>query len=201
MRHPLAAPSQRVVRCLVSLILLTFSVPALAQESQPPAIRDAIARAFQLNAGDVLPAKAGRHEHESPEATSLGIVHGSFRVQPEARDSNSPHRFFDRTNVTLTVVEIGAMLADGATTQHGLKKYPGSREGNPLARPFVNAGWPGMIAGGAMVVSGEVGLRYLLHRKGHHRWERWIPVFIIADSTIEAIHNAAVLSRASSEAR
>ena len=88
------------------------------------------------------------------------------------------------------------MLADGITTQNLLNRYPTeAREANPLARPFVNAGWPGMIAGGAMVVSTEVALRYLLHRKNHHRLERWLPAYFIVDSSIAAIHNAVVLSQ------
>jgi hypothetical protein len=70
-----------------------------------------------------------------------------------------PHRFVDTTSVTLTGIEIGVMLADGITTQNLLNKYPTeAQEANPLARPFVNAGWPGMIAGGAMVVSADMAL-------------------------------------------
>jgi hypothetical protein len=141
-----------------------------------PSIRAAIARSFE------------------PDERSIGIRGLGARKQEPKPEIAPPHRFFDRANVTLTAVEVGVMLADGATTQYGLRNHPGSREANPLARPFVNAGWPGMIAGGAMVVSGEVGLRYLLHRKNHHRWERWIPVFVIADSALGAIHNAIVLS-------
>ena len=62
----------------------------------------------------------------------------------------SSHRFFDRTNIALTVVESGALIADGIYTQRGLRRYPDtSRELDPIARPFVSRGWPGQIAGGA----------------------------------------------------
>jgi hypothetical protein len=111
--------------------------------------------------------------------------------------SPTPHRFFDRTNIALTVIESGALLADGIYTQRGLSRYPEtSREVDPLARPFVAGGWPGQIAGGALVVSADVGLRYLLHRKKRHRLERLVPLILIVYGTAGAIHNARELRRA-----
>jgi hypothetical protein len=105
----------------------------------------------------------------------------------------SPHRFFDSLNITLTGIEVGALLADGITTQHLLQADPYhlvSYEADPIARPFVYAGWSGQIAGGALVVSAEVGLRYLLHRKNHHRFERLLPLGLTMYGAVGAIHNA-----------
>jgi hypothetical protein len=104
-----------------------------------------------------------------------------------------PHRFFDAVNLALAGAEVGALLADGITTQRALNRCPTvCSEANPLARPFVDAGWPGQIAGGTAVLAAAVGLQYLLHRKGHHRWERSFPVVLITYSTTSAIHNARV---------
>jgi len=114
-----------------------------------------------------------------------------------ASDEQPPHKFFDRTNVALTVLESGALLADGIYTQRGLRRYPDtSREADPLARPFVSRGWPGQIIGGTLAVGADVSLRYWLHRKKHHRLERLVPLILITYGTVGAIHNARELRRA-----
>lgn len=127
---------------------------------------------------------------------------GDIRVA-QAQNSAPPpaqepcHKFFDRTNITLTVIESGALLVDGIYTQRGLRRYPEtSREADPLARPFVSRGWPGQIVGGTLVVSADVGLRYWLHRKKRHRLERLVPLILITYGTAGAIHNARELRRA-----
>ena len=105
--------------------------------------------------------------------------------------SHPPHRFDDSVNVTLAGVEVGALLADGISTQHALNRCPTvCSEADPLARPFVEAGWTGQIAGGTLFVAAEVGLRYLLHRTSHHRVERVLPLVLITYATASAIHNA-----------
>ena len=105
------------------------------------------------------------------------------------------HKFFDSLNVSLMVAESGALLADGATTQYGLNHF-GGHEADPFARPFVEHGWPGMIAGGALFIGAEVGVRYLLHKHDHHRMERWLPTFVIAYGATGAIYNATQIHKA-----
>ena len=110
-----------------------------------------------------------------------------------------PHRFFDVKNIALTGLESGALLADGMYTQRALKQYPEFfREADPIARPFVMRGWPGQIAGGALFVGGDVVLRYLLHRKNHHRLERVLPLVLTVYGTIGAVHGARELRRVES---
>lgn len=116
--------------------------------------------------------------------------------EPAAPPACESHRFFDSLNVVLIGIEAGALLADGATTQYALRHY-GGRETDPLARPFVSAGWPGQIAGGTMLVSAEVGIRYLLHKHHHHRLERVIPWLVIGYGAAGAIHNAHAMAEAS----
>ena len=185
-RRSLIVLSKRSAWCVVgAVVVLLSSASVRGQETPEPleaagGLRDAIASGPSLDVGP-----SGRHQ-------------GGAQGNPEQLNVrlSIPHRFFDATNWTLTGIEIGAMLADGITTQYGLHEYPTEvGEANSLARPFVNAGWPGMIAGGAMVVSAEVTLRYLLHRKNHHRLERWLPAYFIVDSSIGAIHNAVVDSQ------
>lgn len=109
---------------------------------------------------------------------------------------SASHRFFDKTNIVLTGVEGGALLLDGIFTQRALTKYPGLfYEADPIARPFVSRGWPGQIVGGALFVSGDIGLRYWLHRKRHHRIERLLPLVLTVYGTVGAIQGARELAR------
>jgi hypothetical protein len=94
-------------------------------------------------------------------------------------------------NVALAGAEVGALIADGITTQRALNRCPTACwEADPFARPFVDKGWAGQTAGGTLFVAAAVGLEYLLHRKGHHRWERSFPLVLITYSTTSAIQNA-----------
>jgi hypothetical protein len=107
------------------------------------------------------------------------------------------HRFLDRQNMALTGAVIGAALADAITTQKNQQRYPELfREMNPLARPLVEKGWPGMSALLAMDIAAELGVRYLFHRKKHHRLERWTPIVPIALHVVGAIYNTRELRRA-----
>jgi hypothetical protein len=127
----------------------------------------------------------------------VGVAASAQGQQPTApSDTQSatqhpPHRFFDSVNLALTGVQVGALVADGITTQRALNRCPTSCwEADPFARPFVDAGWTGQIVGGTLFVASEVGLRFLLHRKGHHQWERLLPFGVITYETTNAIHNA-----------
>jgi hypothetical protein len=114
---------------------------------------------------------------------------------PRQKPPEPAHRFFDDLNVGLIVAEASALLADGITTQYGLTHY-GGREADPFARPFVEHGWPGMIAGGALFITAEVGVRYFLHKKRHHRLERWLPTFVIGYGATGAIYNLTQIRKA-----
>jgi hypothetical protein len=137
-----------------------------------------------------------------------GVVAGSMLVCPsavvaqvrgvaESTAGSRPHPFFDTMNIALTGVESAALLADGIYTQQALTTYPEIfHEADPIARPFVSRGWPGQIAGGALFVTADVGLRYWLHRKSHHRLERLVPLVLTVYGTVGAIHGARELRRA-----
>ena len=106
------------------------------------------------------------------------------------------HVFVDWPNVGLTTAEIGALWADGVTTQRLVRRYGQRfREADPIARPFVSRGWSGQIVGGSLALVADIGIRYILHRRNHHRWERWAPTVLIAYGTIGSVHNARSLTR------
>ena len=100
-----------------------------------------------------------------------------------------PHKFLDTKNIVLTGLETTALTLDGISTRRTLATVPGTYEADPVARPFVDRGWPGQIAGGALFIGADVGLRNFLHRKGHHRVERWLPLILTVDGTIGAVDN------------
>lgn len=134
-------------------------------------------------------------------AGSLFLISPTLAIAQEesptaAVSASASHRFFDATNIALTGIESGALLADGIYTQRALRKYPDIfREADPIARPFVMRGWPGQIGGGALFVTADVGLRYVFHRKRHHRLERLVPLVLTVYGTVGAIHGARELSR------
>lgn len=89
------------------------------------------------------------------------------------------HSFFDKANVRLFVAESLAQTGDLITTHRIIAA--GGKEADPLARPFVNAGIGGQMVGSYVVGTGGTMLAsYLLHRSGHHRLERWAPLFVTA---------------------
>ncbi len=59
----------------------------------------------------------------------------------------------------MTGMAASALVADGATTMHALRKHPDLLHEDVLAtRPFVSSGiWPGQIAGGGVVMPVTLG--------------------------------------------
>ena len=93
------------------------------------------------------------------------------------------HRFLDRANVALHAVAVSGMVADIVSSHEALKQ-PGTRESNPLARS------QGALIG--LKVGGEAAailVSYGLHRTGHHRAERIVPMLLGGPSWIAAVHN------------
>jgi len=92
-------------------------------------------------------------------------------VLPEA----PPHRFFDKTNLQLHLGVIAAETGDLITTRRILQA--GGREANPIARPLMQAGLGGqMVATYGLGEGGALLCSYFLHRTGHHRLERFVPI-------------------------
>ena len=114
----------------------------------------------------------------SPDSTAISAT-AAFPAAPAPnavitlKKSPQPHRFFDARN-SLGLAALAATLsADAHSTQTGLA-YPGFREMNPIARPFVQT-----RAGGAIYTAGSfavlTGVMYVAHKKGFHKLERILP--------------------------
>ncbi len=95
-------------------------------------------------------------------------------------------RFLDGKNIGLFALNAAIMAADLATTRRALEQ-PGTREVNPLMQSPES-----MVAVKVAAVGTGVGISYLMHRSGHHRAERLVPILFGIPSGIAAIHNAGI---------
>lgn len=94
------------------------------------------------------------------------------------------HRFLDAKNLTLLAANALIMAADVASTHQALQ-VPGAREMNPLAQSQ-----GALISLKVAGVGAGLGIAYLMHRSGHHRAERVIPLLFGVPSALAAAHNS-----------
>jgi hypothetical protein len=94
-------------------------------------------------------------------------------ITPRALTARSQHQFFDLKNALAASGFAVGLAGDSWSTQRALA-YPGTKEANPVARPFVTS-----RTGQAVYSSGSLGFlvggMYLAHRTGHHKLERAVP--------------------------
>ena len=129
--------------------------------------------------------------------TTMGASYRFGKESVEPAPSNPTHKFFDRFNIALITVSLLSQTADAVTTQRRLKScwrnHPGEMswvcsdlEGNPIARPFVNQGWPGQVSLAIIVNSAQTMVMYAIHRMGYHRVERVVPLPLTIEGGIQA---------------
>ena len=119
-------------------------------------------------------------------AASLGMVPSSAPAAANpmlVEQHPAVHHFFDAKNICLQSLSIIAMAADVASTHQALQ-VPGTREVNPLAQS--QGALIGLKVAGA---SAGLGIAYMMHRTGHYKAARLIPVIFAVPSGIAAIHN------------
>jgi hypothetical protein len=136
---------------------------------------------------------------QAPEAPA-GVSAPDDSIVPAAkpriklRATVPAHRFFDLKN-SLAFTSVAVSLAgDGWSTQRALT-YPGVREVNPLARPFVGsrAGEAAYSSAGLALVAGAM---YLAHKTNHHKWERIGPFALAGWEGLLTGWNISQISRA-----
>jgi hypothetical protein len=96
------------------------------------------------------------------------------------------HHFWDARNISVFSINAMIMAADIATTRRALQA-PGAHEANPLMR---NQG--AAVAMKAATVCGGIGIAYMLHKSGHHKAERFVPLFMGVPSAVASVHNAGI---------
>jgi hypothetical protein len=88
-------------------------------------------------------------------------------------------KFWDKQNLAIHAANFAMQTADAITTRHVLDRHQGV-ERNPWARQFVSHGWAGQAAySWGLSVGGSILTSYFLHRSGHHRLERALPMIEI----------------------
>ena len=89
------------------------------------------------------------------------------------------HKFWDRPNIAINSANFAMQTADAFTTRHVLDEHNGI-ERNPWARQFVTHGWGGQAAySWGLSVGGTILTSYFMHRTGHHKMERVLPMIEI----------------------
>ena len=184
---------------MVSSAAFAQDLPAAPQ---PQYVSNETARAGGAPEGTVSVATLKAESGLPTGTVSINELMAAAERAPE----KPQHRFFDRTSWLLTGVETSAMLADGITTHNRLGQLQTRyvtvngvqtpmtmriTEADPIGRLFVSRGWAGMAAGGALNLGADVGIRYVLHKTGHHMIERCVPLAFTAQSTYAAAHNTA----------
>lgn len=89
------------------------------------------------------------------------------------------HKFWDKKNIAIHSANFAMQSLDAFTTRHVLDQHNGI-ERNPWARQFVSRGWGGQAAySWGLSVGGTVLTSYIMHRTGHHKLERILPMIEI----------------------
>lgn len=109
-------------------------------------------------------------------------------------DTHQPqvHNFFDKANLAILAISLLGQASDAITTQRFL--HHGDIEEDPLARPFVDSGWPGEVGFVIVENAGQLSVMYALHRMHRHRLERTVPLAFAADGAIAAYRNRSLLA-------
>jgi hypothetical protein len=107
--------------------------------------------------------------------------------KPFDTDSGRSHRFIDKTNLLLIGSSLLGQFADAITTQRFHSH--GGIEADPIARPFIEHGWGGEIGLGVIENTAQIYVMYGLHKMGHHRIERIVPLATAFTHGYEGYHN------------
>lgn len=127
---------------------------------------------------------------------TVGVYFGVGQPMPFREPVYKPemtHSFFDRTNVTLLIGNQLASTADSVTTYQFLQR--GVQEGDPVTRPLVKYGAPGLVSFQVIETGLEIVGMYGLHRLGQHWIERALPFCVGADHAVFAYNNTKHYSR------
>jgi len=87
--------------------------------------------------------------------------------------SEVPHKFWDRQNKFIFAAVAVSSAADFAVTRSNLQN--GGQELNPMTRVFGRS-TAGLAANFAGETAGVIGIGYFLHKTGHHKLERLVPM-------------------------
>jgi hypothetical protein len=101
-------------------------------------------------------------------------------VAQDLPEASTQHDFWDRANKMLFASHATLEAVDFGITHHNLSD--GGRELDPMAKALCESGTAGQLVffGGRM--AGVVAISYFLHKTGHHKLERALPLYASGDS-------------------
>jgi hypothetical protein len=113
-------------------------------------------------------------------------VHATLPAAPlPAPNVPKPHRFWDSTNKALFAGVVAARTLDYTSTRHFRAR--GANEWLLTNRIVDNR--PLLVGLEVAGTAASIGISYWLHRKGHHRLERWISAVHIGVGVGASIRN------------
>jgi hypothetical protein len=134
-------------------------------------------------------------------STGVFLRTGNPVPRESRKAEEETHRFFDKTNIALHTLALSGIAADGIQTQRTISNwcssdvYANSRTGcrawyepDPLVRPLVKYGWSGQLALTGITAGSELFLSHQMHRTGHHRLERIVPIAVAVAGGYMAYH-------------
>src|SRR5690242_12732012 len=101
-------------------------------------------------------------------STTMAAVKSALIQSPPVHGT----KFFTKKKIVTLSIGAAMMTADILTTRQALK-VPGAREANPLGQ---SAGSRYALKVGGMAAG--IGISYGLHRSGHYKAARWVPLII-----------------------
>ncbi len=154
-----------LVHCRIALLSL-IATPLFAQA--PPA-----------------PPPTETEEQRSPPAQPGTPKADPTEVLPAPAQPPEPHRFFDRTNKQLFAGVFAVRALDFAST---LNMRARGRDEILLTNEVVD-NKPAFVAVELAATACSIGVSYWLHRKGHHKLERWVSIVHITAGALGGVRN------------
>lgn len=171
-------------------VLLTFLAPSAGASDD----RELASAAPVAAATAPAPVKAMATLPNAPSPTELTTI--AVAAPPAAIITLKPrpvtHSFFDARNSLGFASMAASLTADALSTQKGLS-YPGFREMNPIARPFVQSR-AGAVAYNAGSFGLLAGTMYLAHKTQHHKLERILPFAVAGWEGLLSFRNYRVIA-------
>lgn len=191
------------MKTLALLLLLTLGLSAQLPQpkkiAKPSGKKAALAGALGVIAGAVIGTEAldfsavpsyARRGHEFRAGLTYGAIGGVLAAGLAARWSASgaaePHNFFfDKWNTPLFLGIAAVQTLDFTSTRYFRER---GKDEWLLTNQLVD-NRPAFVTTEIAAASSAVALSYLLHRSGHHGWERVVAAAYIAFGAISAIAN------------
>lgn len=138
-----------------------------------------------------LPATALEGQQSSISTEPVAIAKDQTSGVRNSDFIGPTHHFFDRNNILLFSGIAAVRVLDYTSTRNMLAR---GREEELIPDDVVynRAGFASLEAAGA---AASMGISYLLHRKGHHKLERWMSLGHISVTAFGAARNYALESK------